>query len=214
MIGQKGEVLSKMNNIISAISEFIFVEHKPLKSDLIIVVGGSFPQLAEKAAELYNDGFAPKVMAGGGFSVKSGCFAGVKDKADIYNKNYKTECDFYTDVLLHNGVPECDILREDKSGHTRENAELAAKAAADSGINVKRLIIVCKRFHARRCQIFFQAAFPQAEILVVPADVVGTMNVTKDNWYTNEYGIKRVLGELTKCGNQVNAADIEGMIHA
>lgn len=204
-----------MNNIISAISEFIFVEHKPEKSDLIIVVGGSFPQLAEKAAELYNDGFAPKVMAGGGFSVKSGCFVGVKDKADIYNKDYKTECDFYTDVLLHNGVPECDIMREDKSGHTRENAELAAKAAADSGINVKRLIIVCKRFHARRCQIFFQAAFPQAEVLIVPADIGSSaMNVTKDNWYTDEYGIKRVLGELARCGEQVNASDIAGMIHS
>lgn len=26
--------------------------------------------------------------------------------------------------------------------------------------------------------------------------------VTKDNWYTTEEGIDRVLGELTRCGNQ------------
>ena len=27
-------------------------------------------------------------------------------------------------------------------------------------------------------------------------------NITKDNWYTTEEGIDRVLGELARCGNQ------------
>ncbi len=197
-----------MSDIIKSIGDFIFVEHAPKKADVIITVGGSYPQLAERAAEMYHCGFAPYVLAGGGFSVKSGRFHGVRDKAEIYNRQYRTECDFYTHVLQNNGVPENAILREDKSGHTRENAELAAAVLAERGIAAKTIIVVCKRFHARRCQMFFQAAFAGAEILIVPADTAGEMLLTKDNWYCTLYGIERVLGELSRCGNQISASDV------
>ncbi len=57
--------------------------------------------------------------------------------------------------------------------------------------------------------MFFQSYFPEAEILIVPADIGnGGTNVTKDNWYTSSYGIKRVMGELARCGNQF-AGDIK-----
>ncbi|MGN0611343.1 MAG: YdcF family protein [Ruminiclostridium sp.] len=198
-----------MNNIIEEISEFVFVEHSLRSSDIIITVGGSYPQIAEKAAELYHGGFAPYVMAGGGYSVKMGHFKGVSDKADIYCGNYKTECEFYTDVLIKNGVPENAILKEDRSSHTRENATLAREITDSNNLSIKTAIVVCKRFHARRCQMFFQSAFPESEILICPADISnGDYNITKDNWYKNSYGIKRVLGELERCGNQIDENDI------
>jgi len=37
-----------------------------------MIVGGSHPELAEKAAELWNDGYAPIIFASGGVSVKTG----------------------------------------------------------------------------------------------------------------------------------------------
>ena len=122
-----------MHDLINDIGDFIFVEDEPQKCDVIITVGGSFPQIAEKAAELYKSGFSEYVLAGGGVSVKTGVFAGVKDKKDIYNGDYKTECDFYEDVLIKNGVPETAIVREDKSGHTRANAEFAAAVLKRAG---------------------------------------------------------------------------------
>ncbi|MBQ9946913.1 MAG: YdcF family protein [Oscillospiraceae bacterium] len=199
-----------MNNIISDIGDFIFVEDSPKKCDVIVTVGGSYPQIAEKAAELYRAGNAPYVVAGGGFSVKTGRFNGVKDKVEIYNKDYKTECDFYTDVLIRNGVPSEYIIREDRSGHTRENAEFAFEVLHKARINVSSLILVCKRFHARRCQMFFASVFKGVDISVVPTDVseVGDMQITKENWHCSEYGIKRVLGELSRCGNQMAEADV------
>ncbi|MBD5144336.1 MAG: YdcF family protein [Ruminococcus sp.] len=198
-----------MHDLIKDIGDFIFVEDEPQKCDVIITVGGSFPQIAEKAAELYKNGFAEYVLAGGGVSVKTGVFAGVKDKKDIYSGDYKTECDFYEDVLIKNGVPKTAIVREDKSGHTRANAEFAAAVLKERGIPAEKIILVCKRFHARRCLMFFRSAFPETEILVVPADIeVGDQNITKDNWHTYPYGIKRVMGELARCGDQFAEADI------
>lgn len=198
-----------MHRIISDISEFIFVEDSPQRADVIIAVGGSMPQIAESAASLYHDGFAPYIVAGGGYSVKIGFFKGPSDKNDIYNKHYRTECDFYTDVLLNNGVPESAILHENRSGHTRENAEFAKRVIEEHGLSVKVMIVVCKRFHARRCQIFFQSAFPDAVVLIVPTDVgQSQLSLTRDNWYTTKYGIGRVLGELKRCGTQITVDDI------
>ena len=60
-------------------------------------------------------------------------------------------------------------------------------------------MICCKSFHARRCLMLYQLAFPEVEMSVVPVDCYG---ITRYNWYTQGYGIDRVLGELARCGNQ------------
>jgi hypothetical protein len=40
------------------ITDFIFVDDKPEKSDIIFIPGGSWPEPAEKAASIWLDGFA------------------------------------------------------------------------------------------------------------------------------------------------------------
>lgn len=187
------------NRIIADITNFIFVSDEPQKVDVIFLPGGSFPEIPEKAAKLYHDGYAPLLLPSGGVSVKSGKFNGVKSKADIYDEEYKTDCEFYTDVLLKNGVPRDSIICEDKSGHTRDNAFLSGKVIDEEGLIIKKAMICCKSFHARRCLMLYQLAFPEAKIFVVPVDCYG---ITRDNWYKQEYGIDRVLGELARCGNQ------------
>lgn len=185
--------------IIDDITDFIFVGGEPVKGDIIFLPGSSDPALPERAAQLYRDGFSPLVLPSGRYSVKRGKFAGVKLRADIYSKSYETECDFYTDVLLINGVPREAIVPEDQAGYTRANAFLSRKAADAAGLRIKRAMICCKSFHARRCLMLYQLAFPEAEITVAPVDVAG---ISRDSWYKTEKGIDRVLGELSRCGNQ------------
>lgn len=185
--------------IFDAITDFIFVEDVPEKADIIFMPGGSDPGVPEKSAQLYHGGYAPLLLPSGGVSVKLGKFAGVKIKADVYDGDYQSDCEFYTDVLVKNNVPiEC-IVQEDRSGHTRDNAFLSRQTADSRGIVIKKAIVCCKSFHARRCLMLYQLAFPQAEILVVPVDVYG---IDRNNWHRHERGINRVLGELSRCGNQ------------
>ncbi|WP_313131723.1 YdcF family protein [Anaerocolumna sp.] len=199
-----------MNTNIKAIGDFIFVEHIPEKADAIMVVGGSHPELGEKAAELWKDGYAPYIFIGGGVSIKSGVFPGPRSKADVYSKSYKTEYDFFTDVLLINGVPQGIILGENRSSYTRENALFAKQVAEENHIYLKKVLLVCKAFHARRCLMFYQAAFPGVEFLLTP---ISGYNISKDNWYLTEYGVKRVLGELKRCGDQFAFEDINNYIN-
>ena len=44
---------------LKQIEDFMFIEDKPEKADVIFVPGNGYPQMAEKAAELYRNGFAP-----------------------------------------------------------------------------------------------------------------------------------------------------------
>ena len=188
-----------MNKIISDISNYIFVSDMPEKVDAIFMPGGSHPELPEYAAELYRQGYAKWLIPSGGVSVKRDKWPGVRSKADIYDGNYKSDYEFFTDALIKNGVPIEVIVGENKSGHTRDNAFLSRKIVDERNIKIKTAIIVCKAFHARRCLMLYQMAFPDVEIKVCP---IHCFNITKDNWYKTEQGIDRVLGELTRCGNQ------------
>lgn len=187
------------NRIITDISNYIFISDEPEKVDAIFLPGGSHPEQPEYAAELYHNGFAKWIFPAGGISVKADKWHGVRSKSEIYNKNYQSDCEFFTDVLMKKGVPEISIIGEDKSGHTRDNAFFTRKIVEEKGIELKSAIIVCKAFHARRCLMLYQMAFPNVKIKVCP---VHCYNITKDNWYENEKGIERVLGELARCGNQ------------
>ena len=187
------------NRIITDITNFIFVSDEPEKVDAIFLPGGSHPEQPEYAAKLYHQGYAKWLVPSGGISVKRDKWPGVRSKTDIYNGDYQSDCDFFTDVLLKKGVPASVIIGEDKSGHTRDNAFLSRKVVDESGVDIKTALIVCKAFHARRCLMLYQMAFPDVDIKVCP---VHCYNITKDNWYESETGIDRVLGELARCGSQ------------
>ena len=193
------------NRIIADIANFIFVSDEPEKADAIFLPGGSFPEQPEYAAELYRRGYARWLIPAGGISVKRDKWPGVRSKADKYDGDYHSDCEFFTDVLLKNGVPASAIIGENQSGHTRDNAFLSRKAVDKRGVAIHTALIVCKAFHARRCLMLYQMAFPEADIKVCP---VHCYNITKENWQESRAGIDRVLGELARCGNQF-VGDIE-----
>lgn len=187
------------NRIITDITNFIFVSDELEKVDAIFLPGGSHPEQPEYAAELYHRGYAKWLIPSGGISVKRDKWPGVRSKADIYSGDYQSDCEFFTDVFLKNGVPASAIIGEEQSGHTRDNAFFSRRVIDRRGIDIKTALIVCKAFHARRCLMLYQMAFPYVDIKVCP---VHCYNITKDNWYKSETGIDRVLGELARCGNQ------------
>lgn len=188
-----------MNRIISDISDYIFVADAPEKADAIFLPGGTYPEPPEYAAALYRSGYAKWLIPSGGVSVKYDRWPGVRSKKELYNGDYPSDCAFFTDVLMKNGVPADAIIEEDQAGHTRDNAFLSRKAVDERGIAINKALIVCKAFHARRCLMLYQMAFPSVEIRVCP---VPCGNITKKNWYMTEQGIDRVFGELARCGNQ------------
>ncbi|MDL2233026.1 YdcF family protein [Ruminococcaceae bacterium OttesenSCG-928-L11] len=192
-----------IDRLIDDITNFVFMDNEIEKADIIFIPGGSHPELGEYAARLFVQGYAKYVLPAGGVSVKTGKFNGVKSKREIYNKEYKTEFEFLSDVLIQNGVPSNAIIREDQSSFTKENAVYSKRVLDSMGIIVDKAILCCKSFHARRAFMFYQFAFPDTEILVhsIPYFENG-VGINSDSWHKSEVGINRVMGEIRRYGEQ------------
>jgi uncharacterized SAM-binding protein YcdF (DUF218 family) len=184
---------------IKDITDFIFLDDEPEAVDVIFIPGGSYPEIAEKAADIWRNGYSKIILPSGKYSIKRGYFPGVQSKANNYDKDYHTEWEFLKDVLIKNGVNEKVIMREDEATNTYENAIFSRKVTDYSNLNIRKAIICCKSFHARRCLMYYQLLYQHTQFYICPAEIRG---INKDNWFTSDDGINAVMGELSRCGNQ------------
>lgn len=173
------------------------MDDDPGKSDIILIPGTSKSAVTEKAAELYSIGLAPYVLPSGLYSSSLGRFAAENIDNPRYAGEYATDFEYCKHVPLENGVPESAILREDRATNSMENAMHSAQTVKDAGIEVKRAIICCQAFHARRAFLSYACHFGGTELMVFPT---ATQGITKDDWFKSEKGYKKVMSEVAKCG--------------
>ncbi len=185
------------NRAIQDITNFIFMDDAPEKCDIILLPGTSKSAITERAAELYCAGYAPYVLPSGLYSPALHRFAVENIDNPRYAGEYATDFEYCKHILMENGVPENAILREDQATNSMENAMYSAQAVKNAGIEVRRAIICCQAFHARRAFMSYVCHFSGAELLVVPTT---TQGIAKDDWYKSEKGYKKVMGEVAKCG--------------
>ena len=104
-----------------------------------------------------------------------------------------------TQILVDEGVKKSDILQEKEASYTYQNALFTKDLLKTKGLHLKKVILSCQAYHARRCLMYYQFVFPEIEFIVSP---VITRGVSKENWYQSEYGICLVLKEVEHCGSQ------------
>ncbi|GMK37169.1 hypothetical protein PCCS19_02220 [Paenibacillus sp. CCS19] len=162
------------------LTDLVFVqEEEILPADVILVPGGTHNMPMKIASELYNSGIAPYILPSGGFSTKVN----------------RTEWEHLRDIALSQGVPERNILKEDKALNTFDNARNSWSVLVERKIGVERAIIVCKSFFSRRALMTYQTVFPSnIKFQVIQDD----MRVNRHNWFLDETGIKLVLTEAEK----------------
>ena len=168
------------------ISDFIFVEDEPQEADIIFVPGGAYPQIAKRAASLWKEGYAKIILP-------SGSHSKLKDDPGV------SEWSLFKDVLLAEGVPEECIWKEDRATFTWENAIYSRRVTDAHSLEVKKALLVCQAYHARRALTYYQQQFPETFFFVCP---VVTMDITKENWFLDQNKTKIVLEEVTRCGRQ------------
>jgi len=186
-----------MRNNIEDITKFIFIKDEPEKADIIFIPGSSNWVLAETAARLYKEGKAEKIMPSGMYFYQFGRFMNERVTDERYKGIYETEAEFLASVLVKNGVPKEDVIKEEKATNTYENAIYSKELLRDMGFDIKSAIICPQAFHARRALMTYSHLFPDTKLYVVPTN---TQNITSGNWYNTERGRQVVLGELRKCG--------------
>ena len=166
---------------IQEITDYIFLEDKLEKADAIFIPGCARPEHTEEAARLYKDGYAPLLLPSGGYTKVQGSFQGVSEEGQKYGTDFACEADFLEAVLVQNGVPASDVLKECEATYTLENAEKTKVLLEQEGIHLKKAILCCKAHHSRRSYLYYSMVFPEVEILVHPVVVDG---ISKEAWYT------------------------------
>lgn len=184
---------------LDQITEFVFAEHKLEQADIIFIPGSGHPQLAEEAARLYHQGWAPWILPSGRYSITTGKFSGVLDKQECYQGSYETEWDFLSQVLQEKGVPGTAILKEDRATYTYENAIYSRQVTDSMGLEIKKAILCSKPYHARRCLLYYQLLYPDTRFMVYP---IKDSKIQRDNWSLTEEGTRLVFGELERMGTQ------------
>lgn len=192
-------------NIIHDISNFIFVDNNPEKSDIIFIPGGSWPEPSERAAHLWHEQYAPLILPSGKYSHRNGHFPGTQTKKELYGGTFETEWDFMKYVLLKSGVEDKAILKENRAFErgTYDNALMSKEVTDSIGLSVNKAIICCKAFHARRCLMIYSWIYPKTKFLICPSD---TENIAKDNWFNTPFGIEKVMAEVQMCGQNLKPA--------
>lgn len=110
------------------------VDSGEIKADAIVVLGGGDGR-AERAAELYKQGAAPKIIVSG--------FG---------------DCERNAQTIERRGVPREAITREPDSKSTLENAKMSIPILRQLG--AQRVIIVTSWYHSRRGLACFEHLAP------------------------------------------------------
>ncbi|PYI53901.1 YdcF family protein [Paenibacillus flagellatus] len=165
------------------ISDFMFFETEIGPSDAILIPGAGQPALMERAAALYHRGIAPLIVPSGGATPNV----------------ETTEWAFLRDIGVSLGVPPDAILKEDRAAHTFENARFSLDVLRRHGVSPRKVVLVCKNYHARRALLTYQFVFPEETVFYV-SPIVDRSGTTKDNWFRDDDRIKRVMDELEKLG--------------
>ncbi len=172
---------------------WLAVKDKPEKADLIFLFGGLFNIAPQKGLELYNQGYAPKILVTG--------------KKGATWKEEKTIAETFKDYLIKGGVPDNNILVQDTSTNTLEDITHARPILEQAGLKFKKVILVSRPFHQRRVQATFKKQFPYA------VKIVNQPGNEPFEEFVNRYGMEKaaekLLGEFDKLKLYADKGDIE-----
>lgn len=185
-----------------ALTDFIFTEQKPEKADAIFVPGGLYGEIAQHAAELYQQGFASLIVPSGKYSIVEGKFTEVQSPEKYKGRYFETESDFLTQILVDEGVKKSDILQEKEASYTYQNALFTKDLLEKKGLHLKKVILSCQAYHARRCLMYYQFVFPEIEFIVSPVITrvfqkkTGIRASTVSVWYSKRWNTAAVSSQI------------------
>jgi uncharacterized SAM-binding protein YcdF (DUF218 family) len=143
-----------INELAQKIWDYHHLNHELEKSDVIFALGSNDLRVAERAAELYLQGWAPLLV----FSGNSGILT--------RERFSKPEAEMFAEIALKRGVPESAILMETESTNTGENVTFTRRLLESKGINPDSLILVQKPYMERRAYATFMNFWPGKRVIV------------------------------------------------
>ena len=155
--------------------DYHHMHHALEKADCILALGSHDLRVAERAAELYLEGWAPMVIFSGGLgNFTKGMWT-------------ETEADQFATIAIRMGVPETSILIENRSTNTGENILLTQQLLAQKKLDLRSFIVVQKPYMERRSYATFKQHWPNKKL------VVTSPQISFDDYPTEDIPLERVI---------------------
>lgn len=172
------------------LGEYLIVEHRPQKADLIVCLGGPSVGNSLAAVNVYQKGLAPYI-----FKAKE-----LKPDGLDYLKrkiaNYPTQYDLFVMIAEGFGVPAEAILSSDKRvGSTIEEASLIRAFMLDKGY--ESVIVVTSLVRSRRAYLTFKRVFKDSEVKIISLPSHYQQFSPKD-WWKKRESVKELIIEYQK----------------
>lgn len=164
------------------VTDFLFLQGDPEPADLILVFGSARPEKAERAAQLYRDGHAPRLLCVGGDKRGTG----------------KPEAEALKERLIALGLPAEAIWTEPRSLGTLENVLMAVPLVEDliGWKHMAAVICVSSPLKTKRLKQVLARHIPRdVKIVLCPDD---RQDVNRENWWISGEGRDQVFRELEK----------------
>ena len=158
------------------------------KADCIVGFGNYNCDIAVRCAELYREGYAPKILFSGGLGRNT---MGIQSIS---------EAERFAHTAMDCGVPKADILIENRSTNTAENISFTRALLEENGIHAKTLIGVHQPFMEKRIASAFDIAWPEVELLTtsLEVDIPAFFRHAVNYGVTERMVIEEVVGDFQR----------------
>ena len=137
-----------------ALWDYLKLDQPLEKCDCIIAMGSHDLRVAEHAAHLALEDWAPFLVCSGGLGRLTS------------RRWQESEASQFAAIARTAGVPENRILIEDRSSNTGENIHFSKDLLKEKGISVQSALLVHKPYMERRALATAQIAWPQIRYCV------------------------------------------------
>lgn len=143
-----------IHELAAVLWNYHHTHHQLEKADAILVLCSHDLRVAQRAAELFLDRWAPLLIFSGGLGVIT---------RSIWTE---PEADLFARVARHMGVPADRILIENRSGNTGENVLFTRQLLAERNLEIETFIVVQKPYMERRSFATFRKVWPDKRVIV------------------------------------------------
>jgi uncharacterized SAM-binding protein YcdF (DUF218 family) len=149
-----GKMTPEIMTLAKRLWDYHHMNHDLIKAECILALGSHDLRVAERAADLYLQEWAPLLVFSGGL----GNFT--------QNLWTESEADKFAAIAIRLGVPESAILVENRSSNTGENILFTEKLLEEKGIFPQNYIVVQKPYMERRSYATFKKHWPDKQLVV------------------------------------------------
>ena len=173
---------------LQIIWDYLGMHQTPRKADCIVGFGNFNTNIARRAAELYHQGYAPKIMFTGGLG---------RNTTHLFTE---PEAVRFAKVAMECGVPECDIILEDKSTNTKENIDFMREIFEKQGIPHDHVLGVHQPFMERRIVAALGIYWPELNFTVTSPQVTipEYLVSAKEQGMTENASISVIVGDFQR----------------